>query len=220
MAKPVILALDDDSEVLQTIERDLRSEYGDRFRVMRTSSATTALEVLQKLKLRNDPAALFLVDQRMPQMTGVEFLEEAMRIFPTTKRVLLTAYADTKAAIHAINKAKIDHYLLKPWHPPQEQLYPVLNDLLENWQASFRPPFEGVRVVGCRWSPKLHQLKDFLARNHIPYQWLSIESDEANRLVTYASPGTKSQPLVFFPDGSHLVEPTNIQIAEKVGYCY
>ncbi len=153
MAKPVILTLDDDSEVLQAIEHDLRSEYGDRFRVVRANSAKTALEVLQKLKLRNESAALFLVDQRMPQMTGVEFLEQAMEIFPMTKRVLLTAYADTNAAIHAINKAKIDYYLLKPWNPPQERLYPMLNDLLEVWQASFRPPFEGVRVIGCRWSP-------------------------------------------------------------------
>lgn len=218
MAKPVILTLDDDSEVLRAIEHDLRSEYGDRFRVVRASSAKIALEVLQKLKLRNESAALFIVDQRMPQMTGVEFLEQAMEIFPMTKRVLLTAYADTNAAIHAINKAKIDYYLLKPWNPPQERLYPMLNDLLEVWQASFRPPFEGVRVIGCRWSPRLHQVKDFLARNHVPYQWLNIESDEAHRLVNCVnSSDTKRQPIVLFPDGSNLVEPTNIQIAEKVG---
>ncbi|MBH8562571.1 FAD-dependent oxidoreductase [Nostoc sp. CENA67] len=218
MAKPVILALDDDLEVLQALELDLRKEYGDRFRVVRSNSAKTALEVLQKLKLRNESAALFLVDQRMPQMSGVEFLERAIEIFPLTKRVLLTAYADTNAAIHAINKAKIDYYLLKPWNPPQERLYPILNDLLEVWQASFRPPFEGVRVVGSRWSPKLHQAKDFLARNHVPYQWLNIESDEGDRLLSYAvSSDTKCQALVIFPDGSHLIEPTNTQIAEKIG---
>ncbi|BAZ48563.1 response regulator receiver modulated FAD-dependent pyridine nucleotide-disulfide oxidoreductase [Nostoc sp. NIES-4103] len=218
MAKPVILALDDDLEVLQALELDLRKEYGDRFRVVRSNSAKTALEVLQKLKLRNESAALFLVDQRMPQMSGVEFLEQAIEIFPQTKRVLLTAYADTNAAIHAINKAKIDYYLLKPWNPPQERLYPILNDLLEVWQASFRPPFEGVRVVGSRWSPKLHQAKDFLARNHVPYQWLNIESDEGDRLLSYAvSSDTKCQALVIFPDGSHLLEPTNTQIAEKIG---
>ncbi|MBG1239707.1 FAD-dependent oxidoreductase [Nostoc sp. NZL] len=218
MAKPVIVALDDDLEVLQAIELDLRKEYGDRFRVVRSNSPKTALEVLQKLKLRNESAALFLVDQRMPQMSGVEFLEQAIEIFPLTKRVLLTAYADTNAAIHAINKAKIDYYLLKPWNPPQERLYPILNDLLEVWQASFRPPFEGVRVVGSRWSPRLHQIKDFLARNHVPYQWLNIESDEGDRLVSCAiSSDTRCQALVIFPDGSHLVEPTNIEIAEKVG---
>ena len=218
MAKPVILTLDDDLEVLQAIELDLRKEYGDRFRVVRSNSPKTALEVLQKLKLRNESAALFLVDQRMPQMSGVEFLEQAIEIFPLTKRVLLTAYADTNAAIRAINKAKIDYYLLKPWNPPEERLYPILNDLLEVWQACFRPPFEGVRVVGSRWSPRLHQVKDFLARNHVPYQWLNIESDEGDRLVSYAiSSDTKCQALVIFPDGSHLVEPTNTQIAEKIG---
>ncbi|QSJ20272.1 FAD-dependent oxidoreductase [Nostoc sp. UHCC 0702] len=218
MAKPVILTLDDDLEVLQAIELDLRKEYGDRFRVVRSNSPKTALEVLQKLKLRNESAALFLVDQRMPQMSGVEFLEQAIEIFPLTKRVLLTAYADTNAAIRAINKAKIDYYLLKPWDPPEERLYPILNDLLEVWQACFRPPFEGVRVVGSRWSPRLYQIKDFLARNHVPYQWLNIESDEGDRLVSYTiSSDTKCQALVIFPDGSHLVEPTNTQIAEKIG---
>jgi len=217
MAKPVILTLDDDLEVLQSLEYDLRHEYGDRFRIVRANSPKMALEVLKKLKLRNEPAALFLVDQRMPQMTGVEFLEQAIQIFPETKRVLLTAYADTNAAIHAINKTKIDYYLLKPWNPPQELLYPILNDLLETWHASFRQAFEGIRVIGSRWSPKSHQIKDFLARNHIPYQWLNIELDEAQRLLTYIDIDTKHSSVVLFPDGLHLVEPTNIQIAEKVG---
>ena len=217
MAKSVILTLDDDPEVLQSLEHDLRHEYGNRFRVLRANSATTALEVLEKLKLRNQPVALLIVDQRMPHVTGVEFLEQAMKIFPDTKRVLLTAYADTNAAIHAINKAKIDYYLLKPWNPPQERLYPILNDLLEIWQTSFRPSFEGVRVIGSRWSPKLYQAKDFLARNHIPYQWLNIESDEGQRLVTCVRSDTQNLPLVVFPNGSHLVAPTNIQIAEKIG---
>ena len=217
MTKPVILTLDDDLEVLQAIEYDLRQEYGDRFQVLRAHSATTALEVLTKLKLRNEAAALFLVDQRMPQMTGVEFLEQAMEIFPETKRVLLTAYADTNAAVQAINKAKIDYYLSKPWNPPQELLYPVLDDLLETWQGSFRQQFDGIRVIGSRWSSKSHQVKDFLARNHIPYQWINIESDEGLRLITYARCDTEYLPLVLFPDGSYLVEPTNIQIAEKVG---
>jgi thioredoxin reductase (NADPH) len=218
MAKSVILALDDDLQVLQAIELDLRKEYGNRFQVVRSNSPETALHLLEKLKLRNQSAALFLVDQRMPQMSGVEFLEKAIEIFPLSKRVLLTAYADNNAAIGAINKAKIDYYLLKPWNPPQEHLYPILNDLLEVWQTSFRPPFEGVRVVGSRWSPRLHQIKDFLARNHVPYQWLNIESDEGDRLLSYTiSSDTKCQALVIFPDGSHLVEPTNTQIADKIG---
>jgi thioredoxin reductase (NADPH) len=217
MAKPVILTLDDDLEVLQSLEYDLRYEYGEHFRVLRANSPKLALEVLKKLKLRNESVALFLVDQRMPQMTGVEFLEQAVEIFPEAKRVLLTAYADTSAAINAINKTKIDYYLLKPWNPPQDLLYPVLNDLLETWQASFRQPFEGVRVIGSRWSPQLHQVKDFLARNHIPYQWLNIESDEAHRLLLYAGTDTQNLPIVIFSDGSYLSEPTNIQIAEKVG---
>jgi thioredoxin reductase (NADPH) len=177
------------------------------------------LEVLQKLKLRNLPVALLLVDQRMPQMSGMEFLEEAMELFPEAKRALLTAYADTDAAIRAINTVKIDYYLLKPWDPPEERLYPVLNDLLDDWLSSFRPPFAGIRVIGHRWSPQSHQVKDFLGRNQVPYQWLDIEMDEeAHRLVTYAeSDNTQHLPLVLFPDGSPLIQPTNVQIAEKIG---
>ena len=218
LAKPVLLTIDDDPEVLRSVERDLRMEYSRRFRVLRADSGATALEVLQKLKLRNHPVALLLVDQRMPQMTGVEFLEQAMVHFPEAKRVLLTAYADTDAAIRAINTVKIDYYLLKPWTPPEEQLYPVLKDLLDDWEASFRPPFAGIRVIGNRWSPKSHQTKDFLGRNQVPYQWLDIETDEeARRLVTCACLDTPHLPLVLFPDGSQLIEPTNGQIAQKIG---
>jgi thioredoxin reductase (NADPH) len=218
LAKPILLTIDDDPEVLRSVERDLRIEYGKYFRVLRADSGTTALEVLQKLKLRNQPVALLLVDQRMPQMTGVEFLEQAMQLFPDAKRALLTAYADTDAAIRAINTVKIDYYLLKPWDPPEERLYPVLNDLLNDWEASFHPPFAGIRVIGHRWSPKSHQIKDFLGRNQVPYQWLDIETDEeARRLVTCASSNTPHLPLVFFPDGSQLIEPTNVQIAQKIG---
>ncbi|PMB49957.1 fused response regulator/thioredoxin-disulfide reductase [Fischerella thermalis CCMEE 5205] len=218
MAKPVLITIDDDPQVLWAIERDLRHKYGSDFRILRADSGATALEALKQLKLRNEPVALLLADQRMPQMTGVEFLEKAMEIFPQAKRALLTAYADTDDAIRAINKAKIDYYLLKPWSPPEERLYPVLNDLLEVWQTSFLPYFEGVRVIGDRWSPKSHQVKDFLARNHIPYQWLDVESDEANRLVTYATSSDVPQlPLLLFPNGSNLIAPTNIEIAEKIG---
>lgn len=161
MAKPVILTVDDDPEVLQAIARDLRQQYGD--------SGASAIDAVQQLKLRNEAVALFLVDQRMPQMSGVEFLEQALLIFP---------HADTDAAIRAINSTQIDYYLLKPWDPPEEKLYPVLDDLLDDWLATFRPPLEGIRVVGNRWSPQSHEMKDFLARNQIPYQGLDIEAGE------------------------------------------
>ncbi|MGH2415480.1 MAG: response regulator, partial [Microcystaceae cyanobacterium] len=219
MARPIILTVDDDADVLQAIARDLRHQYGDRFRIVRADSGQSAIEATQQLKLRNEPVALFLVDQRMPQMSGVEFLEQALPIFPTAKRALLTAYADTDAAIRAINSTQIDYYLLKPWDPPEERLYPVLDDLLEDWMASFRPPFEGIRVVGNRWSPRSHQVKDFLARNQIPYQWLDIELEpEAQKLVEYAESDSQQQlPLVLFPDGSRLIQPSNVEIAERIG---
>lgn len=161
--------MDDNPEVLQAVARDLRQQYGNRFRIMRADSGTAAINISQTLKLRNESIALFLVDQRMPRMSGVEFLEQALQIFPNAKRVLLTAYADTDAAIRPINSIQIDYYLFKPWDPPEERLYPVLNDLLDDWFASFRSAFEGFRVVGDRWSPHSHDMKDFLARNHIPY---------------------------------------------------
>jgi thioredoxin reductase (NADPH) len=215
--KPVIMTVDDDPEVLQAVARDLRQEYGDRFRVIRAESGSSALEALEQIKLRNQPVALFLVDQRMPQMSGVEFLEQAISMFPDTKRALLTAYADTDAAIRAINNTRIDYYLMKPWDPPEERLYPVLDDLLDDWLATFRPPFEGIRVVGNRWSPHSHQIKDFLARNQVPYQWLDIElSEEAQQLTTCAN-CEQHLPLVIFPDGSTLIQPNNLQVAEKIG---
>jgi len=218
MANPVILTVDDDPGVLRVIERDLRQEYGNRFRVLRADSGAKALGVLQQIKLRSEMVALCLVDQRMPQMTGVQFLEQAMQISPQTKRVLLTAYADTEAAVSAINTAKIDYYLLKPWEPPHELLYPVLNDLLDDWISSYRPPFEGIRIIGSRWSPKCHQIKDFLARNHVPYQLLDIETDEeARQWMTYTQCQISDLPLVIFPNGLYLTQPTHIQIAEKIG---
>jgi thioredoxin reductase (NADPH) len=218
MAKPVILTVDDDPEVLQAIARDLRQQYGDRFRIVRADSGAAAIAATQKLKLQNEPVALFLVDQRMPQMNGVEFLEQAIPIFPTAKRVLLTAYADTDAAIRAINSTQIDYYLLKPWNPPEEKLYPVLNDLLDDWFANFRPTFEGIRVIGNRWSPQSHDMKDFLARNQIPYQWLDIElSEEAQKLAAFANCDRLSLPLVIFSDGHSLIQPSIAQVAEKIG---
>jgi thioredoxin reductase (NADPH) len=218
MEKPVILAVDDEPAVLSAVARDLRRGYGKQYRVLRADSGITALESLRQLKLRNEPVALFLVDQRMPRMSGVEFLEEAIELFPDAKRVLLTAYADTEAAIRAINEVGLDYYLMKPWDPPEEHLYPVLTDLLDDWQALFPPSFEGIRVVGHRWSAQSHQVKDFLARNLVPYQWLDIEVDEEARQLLELSGADGSQlPLVLFPEGPPLVQPTNIQVAERLG---
>src|SRR5271169_6047288 len=206
MAKPVLLTVDDDPEVLRAIERDLRRHYADRYRVLRADSAEAALQTLRQLKTRNDPVALLLADQRMPQMDGVGFLSEALQLYPEDKRALLTAYADTDAAIRAINQVKIHHYLLKPWDPPEQQLYPVLDDLLEEWQASYRPPFEGVRVLGNRWSPRSYELRDFLARHHIPYHWLDVEAADREPEVKHlleSLDGAKPQlPVVLFADGT------------------
>src|SRR5277367_118991 len=176
MAKPALFTVDDDAEVLRAIERDLRSRYSKDYRVLRADSGSAALEMLTQLKTRNDPVALLLVDQRMPNMNGVTFLTEAIKVFPDARRVMLTAYADTDAAIKAINEARIQHYLLKPWDPPDQNLYPVLDDLLEDWQADYRPPFQGLRVLGLRWSPKSYDVRDFLARNQVPYQFMDVES--------------------------------------------
>ncbi len=218
MAKPVILTVDDDTDVLRAIEHDLRSEYGSQYRVARADSGEAALQLLRELKRRGDASALFLVDQRMPGMTGVGFLERAVELYPETKRVLLTAYADTDAAIRAINEVRLDHYLLKPWDPPQEKLYPVLTDLLDDWRSAYRPPFDGIRVVGNQWAPASHQVKDFLARNQIPYRWLDPElSEEARRLIEVSGATKLELPCLFFPDGSTLQKPENREIADRVG---
>ncbi|MGB7085031.1 MAG: FAD-dependent oxidoreductase [Phormidesmis sp.] len=219
MDKPVILTIDDDPAVLQSIARDLRKQYGDRFRIVRADSGASALEVTQQLKLRGDSVALFLADQRMPGMSGVEFLEQGSEIFPLAKRALLTAYADTNAAIESINNAHLDYYLLKPWDPPEEKLYPVLDDLLQDWQASFKPEFKGVKVISDRWSPASHDLRDFLARNQIPYRWLDIETnDEAKQLVDYSGEGKNPNlPLVITGEGTKLVKPSVTDLAQQVG---
>ena len=176
-ARPVLLSVDDDAEVLRAVERDLRRHYASEYRVMRADSGASALETLQELKRRTTPVALLLVDQRMPGMSGVDFLERARELYPEAKRALLTAYAATDAAIRAINAVQLDYYLMKPWHPPAENLYPVLDDLLADWRAGHRPPFEGVRLLDHRWSALGHQLRDFLARNDVPYRWLDVERD-------------------------------------------
>lgn len=216
-AKPVIFSLDDEPEVLRAVELDLRKGFGQNYRIMRADRGRAALETLEKLKLRNEPVALFLVDQRMPEMTGVEFLEQAMAIYPDAKRVLLTAYADTEAAIRAINQIKIDYYLMKPWDPPEDKLYPVLGDLLDDWQAAFRPGFDGARVIGSRWSPQTHYVRDFLARNQIPYQWLDIDtSEEAGRLVQHLGVEHPVLPVVIMPDGSWCSDPDTVELASRL----
>jgi thioredoxin reductase (NADPH) len=218
MAKPVILAVDDDPQVLRAVERDLRRRYAREYRVLRADSGESALDTLGKLKLRGDPVALFLVDQRMPKMTGVEFLEEAIKRYPEAKRALLTAYSDTEAAIRAINEVGLDYYLQKPWDPPEENLYPNLDDMLGDWQADYRPTFTGLRVVGDRWSPDSHRVRDFLARNRVPYRWLDIEgSEEARELLANADSGAPKLPLVVYEDGSYSESPQNMEIAEKIG---
>jgi thioredoxin reductase (NADPH) len=262
--RPVLLTVDDDSQVVRAIERDLRQKYGKRFSILKAESGQEALKLVKKLKLRNEILALLLADQRMPQMSGVSLIEEVINIFPEAKRVLLTAYADTEAAIRSINKAKIDYYLMKPWDPPEEHLYPILDDLLDDWWALAKPPFEGIRIVGLRWSPKSYDVKHFLARSGIPYRWLDMEaSEEAHKLVSYlestrkngssGSPSTVptiattsrsfskktdnnnspsfstrstsslshsshlNLPVVIFPDGSYVEEPSNSELAEKIG---
>src|SRR5689334_2853677 len=222
MTKPVLLTVDDDPEVLRAIERDLRRKYASEYRVLRAESGAAALEIVRELKLRNNPVALFLVDQRMPGISGVEFLGQAIELFPEAKRVLLTAYADTDAAIAAINEAGVNHYLLKPWDPPEENLYPVIDDLLEDWKADFPPPFEGIRVLGNRWSPESHNIKDFLARNHVPYQWLDIETAETDSEVRALldlldDEEKQSLPLVVFPNGLRLRRPQLSDLAKNVG---
>lgn len=221
MAKPAVLTVDDDPEVLRSIERDLRSRYSEKYRVLRADSGKAALETLTELKKRNDTVALLLVDQRMPQMDGVKFLTHAMVLFPDAKRAMLTAYADTDAAIKAINEAKIQHYLLKPWDPPEQNLYPVLDDLLDDWLADYRPPFSGLRVLGNRWSPRSYEVRDFLAKNHVPYQWMDAEAaerdPEVKKAIEDAGADASRLPVVLLQDGSHLVQPDPSAIAERVG---
>jgi thioredoxin reductase (NADPH) len=221
MAKPILLSVDDDSDVLRAIERDLRSKYGAEYRVIGSDSPTGALTLLKQLKVRNDSVALLLADQRMPHMDGVAFLQEGMRIFPDAKRALLTAYADTNAAISAINEANINYFFMKPWDPPSEHLYPQLDDLLDDWRASYRPAFEGIRVLGTRWSPKSYELRDFLARNRVPYQWIDVElsanDPETKRLLEVLGPDAASLPVVLFPDGTKLLESMPAEVAQKVG---
>jgi thioredoxin reductase (NADPH) len=221
MNKPVILTVDDDQDVLRAIERDLKKHYEERYRVLRADSGKAALDLLRRLRMRNDAVALLLVDHRMPQMNGVEMLQEAIKLYPNAKRTLLTAYADTEAAIKAINDIQLHHYLLKPWDPPEQQLFPVLDDLLNDWYADFRPPFEGLRVLGTRWSSKSYDIRNFLARNQVPYQWLDADAatrdQEVERLLSSLTPEDLKLPLVLFPDGKCASDPDTQELAERLG---
>jgi thioredoxin reductase (NADPH) len=218
VAKPVILAVDDDPGVLAAVARDLRKRYGERYRILRADSGKAALDALHELQRREEPVALFLVDQRMPGLNGVETLAQAMQLFPEARRALLTAYADTDAAIQAINTVAVHYYLLKPWDPPEERLYPVLDELLDDWESSYRPPFAGLRIIGHRWSPETHDLKDFLARNHVPYAYLDVElHDEAQTLLQQWAGDPQHLPLVILPGGEALTMPSAALVAEKIG---
>lgn len=218
MEKPAILAVDDEPSVLAAVGRDLRKRYGADYDVRRASSGAEALETLEALRLEGRDVALILADQRMPQMTGVDLLHKALELFPTAKRALLTAYADTDAAIKAINEVRLDHYLMKPWDPPEEKLYPVLDDLLDDWRANHHPAFEGVRIIGSRWAADGHRIRDFLARNLIPYRWLDIETDaEAQQLAELADATAATLPLVLLADGSILERPATPLLAERLG---
>ena len=218
MAKPVILTVDDEIQVLNAIERDLRGQFGSEYRIMKANSGTEALETLSQLKLRNSPVALLLADQRMPEMEGTEYLSQAVEFYPEARKVLLTAYADTEAAIKSINEIGLDHYLMKPWDPPDQNLYPILEDLLSDWQATVPVPYDGIRIAGTLWSPQSHNIKDFLARNRIPYQWLDLEIDPHTRvLVDSIIEEDNRLPVLFFPDGSTMIQPDFRTLAEKVG---
>jgi thioredoxin reductase (NADPH) len=215
--KPILLTVDDDPGVSRAVARDLRRQYGETYRVVRTESGPQALETLRELKLRGDLVAVLLADHRMPDMSGLEFLEEAMDLFPNARRALLTAYADTDAAIEAINVVDLDHYLLKPWDPPEEKLYPVVDALIELWRATDEQAVTRAQVVGHRWSARSFGVRDFLARNSVPYRWLSSEEPEGRRLLTAAGVDVTRIPLVVTPEGDYLVDPSMGELAARVG---
>jgi thioredoxin reductase (NADPH) len=215
--KPILLTVDDDPGVSRAVARDLRRQYGEDYRIVRTESGPQALETLRELKLRGDLVAVMLADHRMPEMSGLEFLEEAMDLFPHARRALLTAYADTDAAIQAINIVDLDHYLLKPWDPPEEKLYPVVDSLIEMWQESDERAATQTQVVGHRWSARSFEVRDFLARNSVPYRWLTSEEPEGQRLLAAAGVDVTRIPLVVTPDSDYLIDPTIGELAAKVG---
>ncbi|MGA7884865.1 MAG: response regulator, partial [Acidobacteriaceae bacterium] len=218
MPAPIILAVDDDASVLEALVQDLRRNYGEKYRIVRAGSGQAALDTCTQLKDRGDPVALVISDQRMPGMSGVEMLERLQAINPSARRVLLTAYADTEAAIRAINAARIHYYLTKPWDPPEDRLYPVLDELLEDWNGGYKPPFEGIRVVGPRWSLRDYQIRNFLSRNQVPYVWIDPETDsQGAELLRRFGVDDGRLPAVLFPDGTALLQPDDGLLAEKVG---
>jgi thioredoxin reductase (NADPH) len=218
MKQPYILIVDDDEQVLRAIQRDIRNQYRNEYRVVATESAMEALELLKDLKLKTQAVALIISDQRMPEMEGIVFLEKAKELYPDSRQVLLTAYSDIEAAIRAINKLKLDYYLLKPWNPPEEKLYPVVNELLDDWQAQYKPDHEGIKIIGFQWSPKSHALKEFLSGNLVPFHWLDVETnDEAAKYLESAKVEKSSLPLVILPNGSFLTDPALPEIANSVG---
>ncbi|MFQ5427216.1 MAG: response regulator, partial [Gaiellales bacterium] len=217
MAQPVIISVDDDPQVLAAVERDLRSRYGEEYQILAAESGSEALEALAELQRRATPVAMLVVDQRMPVMEGTELLEAARPFAPDARSVLLTAYADTQAAIDAINRVGLDHYLMKPWDPPEDLLYPVLDDLLDSWKATATLEYDGIRVVGTTWSPGTHQAKDFLARSLIPYQFLDVERDPTAEALLAGLDGDSALPVVFFPDGTTLVAPEPRELAAQAG---
>ncbi len=216
-ARTALLTVDDDPGVSRAVARDLRRRYGAQYRIVRAESGDQALDALREMKLRGDQVGVILADYRMPQMSGIEFLEQAMDLYPTARRVLLTAYADTNAAIDAINVVDLDHYLLKPWDPPEEKLYPVIDALLEQWLATDHRPVPETKVVGHRWSARSSDVREFLARNQVPYRWYLSEEEEGKRLLTAAGADEFRLPVVITPDGDVLVEPTDAQLATRVG---
>lgn len=218
MNRPIIFTIDDDPQVLRAISRDLKTQYGKEYKILSTTSAQEALDSLADLKNSSDVVALFLCDQRMPEMEGVAFLEQAIKLFPNAKRVLLTAYSDTAAAIRAINEVKLDYYLIKPWDPPEEKLYPVINDLLEDWQNDYEPEFRGIKLIGYQFSPQSHEVKDYLGSNLIPYRWMDIQTDpDAAGLLQLNKLTNENLPLVILEDGSFLTKPSIKEIAAKIG---
>jgi thioredoxin reductase (NADPH) len=218
MKLPIIFSIDDDQQVLKAIQHDLRQQYRKKYRILCTSSAQEALDSLPELKKKGEEVALFLSDQRMPAMSGVEFLSQARKLFPNAKRALLTAYSDIDAAIRAINEVQLDYYIAKPWDPPEEKLYPVLDDLLSDWQSDYRPSYGGLKLVGYQFSPRSHDLKDFLAGNLFPYQWLDIEGDpQAQALLDLHGIDRSNLPAIVFEDGTILTQPTIGDLGEKLG---
>ena len=218
MNKPIIFSIDDDPQVSRAISRDLKTQYNSDYKIISTTSANEALEALTDMKNSGDTVAMFVVDQRMPEMEGVDFLQKAIKFYPDAKRVLLTAYSDTEAAIKAINVVQLDYYLTKPWNPPEEKLYPVISDLLDDWQSHYTPDFKGIKVIGYQFNPKSHEIKDYLAGNLIPYKWFDIENNpDAKTLLEVNNMAVSDLPVIIYEDGNCACRPTIRQIAEKAG---